>query len=233
MVTWKLDPKRGYVSIGIHPSRAFWRDSAALFESARGGAGGYLRPKAVDQAASLEVCDVIGDRAFTVEVAGLLASKSRVDAMRVERVWARAKYFDDLSMRDGVRRALAHAEAAVGALVGALRVYARHALAEAGRIPDGKDIGNLVSSLHAEPQAWSALGVEFDAMLRGFADDVEDAVGAFIEAATGIVRTTFDRATAVADGSARSLKARALGSRSLSFALRALAPAPPQPEVHP
>lgn len=222
MVTWRLHEEYGFVSIGINPNRAFWRDSAALFESARGGDTRYIRPKAVEQAASIEVRDLVGNRAFTLDVSGLAAKKSLVETIRVDRVWARASYFNDPTVRQAITGTLEIATLGVSALGAALRSYARHILAEGERSPDVQDIGKIAGSLTAEPQVWSALSIEFDQMMRRIDSSPADAVDDFARRTIDIVRRTFERATAVADGTARSLKARALGAASLERGLAAL-----------
>jgi CRISPR system Cascade subunit CasA len=232
MVTWRLDDKRGFVSIGIQPERAFWRDSAALFEAGRDAGRKLFRPKAVDQAASLDVREIAGDRAFTLEVSGLSAEKSKVDCVRVDRVWSRARYFDDLDVREVVTRALALAHSAADTLRGALRVFARHALSEGDRSPDGKDIGGLVSSMNAEPALWAALGTEFELLLRSIDQGLDVAAAEFAKSVDTHTRRAFERATSVADRSPRSLKARTKGESALHRGLQALAPRQPQRESH-
>lgn len=233
MVTWRLDDKRGFVSIGIQTDRAFWRDSSALFEVGRHPGRKVFRPKSVDQAASLDVRDVAGDRAFTIEVSGLSAEKSKINCVRMDRVWTRARYFDDPDVRDVVTTALGLAQSAANALNGALRVFARHALSEGDRSPDGKDIGGLVSSMNAEPALWAALGVEFDAFLRALDEGLDVAAAEFANSVDTHTRRAFERATGVADRSPRSLKARTKGENALHRGLLALAPRQPQRETHP
>ncbi len=159
MVTYRLDEERGYVPVGIDLERGFWRDSNALFEAGRNESAPFRRPLAIDQVARAEAIDVLGSSAaFEVEVFGIAAEKSRVDAFRVERVRATARLFDDADARSAVTESLSLAEKMVGALRSALWVCARHALAPAGRDPEVKDIRGLVNSLGGEAAAWSALG---------------------------------------------------------------------------
>lgn len=232
MVTWRFDQKRGFVSIGIQPDRAFWRDSSALFEAGRDPERKLFRPKAVDQAASLDVREVAGDRAFTLEVSGLFAKKSRVDCVRMDRVWSRARYFDDPDVREAVNRALDLAQCAATTLRDALRVFARHALAEGSRSPDPKDVTGLVNSMNAEATLWAALGVDFDFFLRSLDQGIDIAAAEFAKSVDAHTRRAFERATGVADRSPRSLKARTKGESALHRGLHALAPRQPQRETH-
>ncbi len=220
MVTWRQDDKRGWVSVGIDPGRAFWRHANALFQSA-GTPRTYLRPQAVDLVASREARGYLAPRArYTLDVFGLAADKSRIDLVRVEHVHGLAESFDDPDARESVERALASCELVVGALRSALWTYGRHALGPGQRAPETKDVSAFVRSLGAEPATWSALGVEFDALLRNLDAPIE-ARARFDRAALGIARDQFAAATAGDDRAGRWPKARALAERKLH---RELAP---------
>jgi CRISPR system Cascade subunit CasA len=224
MVAYRLDEKRGRVSLGIDPERAFWRNANALFESAKSPARRQIRPKALDHVGSLEARDVVGERAaFQIELTGLAAEKSRVDAVRAECVWAMARDLESSDARGAVATILSCATTSVSALRGALETYARHLLSDGDRVPAKEDVRSLVTSLHAEPALWAALGVEFDVATRAFDDGFDAAAGAFARRAIHLTRQALTRATAGGDDIARSLKARALADRSLAISLAELA----------
>ena len=95
---------------------------------------------------------------YDIELLGIAAEKSRVDAVRVERVQTRASCLNDPDAAGAVRESLALCEKLVRGLRGSLWSYARSALSPGERDPDKKDVSNFVKSLGAEPAAWSALG---------------------------------------------------------------------------
>jgi CRISPR system Cascade subunit CasA len=220
MVAYRLDDKRGRVSLGIDPDKAFWRNAHALFESAKSAGRRHIRPKTLDHIGSLEAQDVIGPRAaYQIEMIGIAAEKSRLDAVRSERVWTLARHLDSPDARGAIESILAAATASVGALRSALWTYARHLLSEGDRDPATADVSNLVTSLHSEPALWAALGVEFDVAVRAFDRGFEEATAAFTRRAIHHAREALTRATSGAEDVSRSLKARALADRSLAIAL--------------
>lgn len=224
MVAYRLDEKRGRVSLGIDPERAFWRNANALFESARSATRSHIRPKTLDHVGSLEAQDVLGERAaYQIELTGIAAEKSRLDAVRVERVWALARHLDSPDARGAVETILKTSKECVAALRSALWTYARHLLSEGSRDPATADVGNLVTSLHTEPALWAAFGVEFDVAMRSFGDGFEAATNTFTQRALRLTRAAFTEATAGGEDVSRSLKARALAERSLSLGLSDLA----------
>lgn len=223
MVAYRVDDKRGHVSLGIDPDRAFWRSANALFESASTEGRRHIRPKTLDQIGGLDAQEVVGPRAaYQIELTGIAADKSKVDAVRVERVWTLARYLESPDARGAVASLLATAGAAVAALRSALKTYARHVLSESSRDPATADVSNLVRSLHAEPALWAALGVEFDVAVRSFDTSLADAAGTFTRRAVHHAREALTRATAGDAEVSRSLKARALADRSLSMSLAEL-----------
>lgn len=223
IVSYRLDDKRGFVSLGIDPERAFWRDATALFESAKSKGRSHVRPRTLDHIGSLEAQEVVGARAaYQIELHGLAAVKSRLDSVRVERVWVRAHYLEDPDVRDAVTKMLDVSNDAASALRSSLWTYGRHMLSEGSRDPATADVGNLVRSMHSEPALWAALGVEFDRALRAFDDGTEAAVRRFVVQAVAHARAALQRATESADDTARSLKARAIAERSLESGLAPL-----------
>ncbi|GAB4211222.1 MAG: type I-E CRISPR-associated protein Cse1/CasA [Sandaracinaceae bacterium] len=236
MVSYRLDEKRGFVAVGVDLERAFWRDASALFECARSRSGKYMRPRTLDHIASLEAQEVIGSQtAYQIELTGIVADRSRVDAIRVERVWARARYLDDADVRDAVTRMLTASNDGAAMLRSSLWTYARHMLSEGARDPATADIAKLVESLQSEPAFWAALGIEFDRALRAFDDGVDVAVQHFVAQVVHHARQALRRATESADDTSRSLKARALAQRALELGLapmrRAVTPHEESPEV--
>ncbi len=215
MVTYRRHEKLGLLPVGIDVERSFWRAADALFETARGSNVPFERPRAIDMVSSVKAHDVLGgDTMFDVEVLGLAAEKSRIDAVRVERVQTLARCFNDPDARTAVHGSLDRCREGVDALRTALFTYARAALAPAGRDPDTGDVRALVDSFNAVPAAWSALGLAFEEFLRGLGDP-ERATNAFDFRARDIIKDAFRSATARPDTTARWLKARALAERSL------------------
>lgn len=220
MVTYKLVEKRGVISIGLDPNRVFWREANALFASGLGtGERRFHRPKALDQVSSREALEVLGhDAAFTLDILGLSAEKSRLDLIRAEHLRALARLFEDGSAFTEVELAIKNAETAVFALRTALRDYARTALSPGDRDPDSKDVSALVSSFGAEREAWSALKLHFDELLSalGKSDDRDECRHRFAGACRSVAMDRYAAATAVGPDSGRWLQAEAIGRRTLA-----------------
>lgn len=237
MVAFRRHEKYGFLPIGIDPARSFWREANALFESSRSDDAPYVRPKAISQCASVEAIEVLGSEArYDIELLGIAAEKSRVDAVRAERLRAALRSFNDGDARAAVEDALRFANEAVTALRKSLWTYARHALAPGGRDPDTNALRALVDSFGAEPTAWSALGVVFETMLPRLADDPDRAAADFMVGARDAIWNTFRSVTARPETTARWLKARALAERNLRTEMPrpdALPASPSTSEEHP
>lgn len=216
MVTYHRHEEHGMLPVGIDTARGFWREANALFESARGEGAPFERPHAVDLVSKPQVLRVLGENVLVdVEVLGIAAEKSRIDAVRAERVQTRARCFGDDDARAAVERALNLSRNLVSALRSALWVYARHALAPGGRDPDTNAVRALVDSLGADAAAWSALGVEFEKLLRALGDDPDAAAVRFESDALRAIHEVFLSAAARPATTARWLKARALAETAL------------------
>lgn len=223
MVAYRRHEKSGLLPVGIDIDRAFWRNASALFETARGDDSQFERPHAIDLVADHCAIDILGaDAMYDIEVMGVAAEKSRIDAVRFERVQALARCFNDPDAGAAVREGLETSRKFVEALSAALFSYARSALAPGGRDPDRKAVRGLVESFGALPAAWSALGVAFEDFLRGLGDDPDTALAAFRGRADGAVKDVFRSATARPDTTGRWLKARALSERALYTSLASL-----------
>jgi CRISPR-associated endonuclease/helicase Cas3 len=233
MVAYRADEKRGWVSLGLDPERAFWRDANVFFEAGTDDPKGVRRPLTVEQASTLKRKAALGRAAArSLELYGISAYQSLVYVVRAERVGAAVRHFADPDAGDVVKRALRAAEDSVDALQGALYSYARNMLSEGDRNPEAKDVRAFANSLGGAPAAWSALGLEFDRLLRGLDEpDKEAALDAFKRAARRVVAKTFEGAVAGADGTARSLKARAVAERSLQAKLAQLVTLTPSAET--
>jgi len=215
MVAYRRHEKRGWLPIGIEPDRAFWRNAAALFEMTRGERAAFERPHTIDLVADPLAFDLLRhDTMYDIEVLGIAAEKSRVDAVRFERVQTQARCFNDADAGAAVRECLALSEKLVDALRSSLYTYARSALAPAKRDPDAVAIRCLVDSFGAAPAAWSALGVIFDGFLRTLGDDPDRAAATFRSGARDIVNDVFRSATARPATTGRWLKARALAEQA-------------------
>jgi CRISPR system Cascade subunit CasA len=216
MVTWRRDDERGLVPIGIDTERSFWRSSAALFEATRDESSRFLRPMTLDLVATPEALSVLpAEMMYSVEVVGISAEKSRVDAVRAERVHVLAKTLDDPDARTAIDESLSCAETSVRSLLFALRLYARIALSPGTRDPDPKDVDGFVRATGAKGAAWSALGVEFEQLLRELGGDPAAAAKRFAARVDDVIWRTFTDATASCDRTGGGLKARAKAESAL------------------
>lgn len=222
MVAYRKHEKLGWLPIGIDVDRAFWRDSTALFETTRGDTSRFERPRTIDLVADPDAFEILGDVMYDVEVLGIAAEKSRVDAVRFERVQAQGRCFNDPDAAAAVRGALEFAQRAVEALNAAVFVYARTALSATERQPDAATVRSLVDSFGARPAAWSVLGAAFEHLLRHLAEDPYAALAAFRLQATTAVKDVFRGVTARSETTGRWLKARALADRSFAEKLAGL-----------
>jgi CRISPR system Cascade subunit CasA len=222
MVAYRSDAKRGLVPVAIDVERAFWRDAGALFETAQRAGTAYVRPRVIDHVASIQAREVFGDDAlFDVEVVGQHPEKSKLHAVRSERVRTRARCFDDPDVRTAVEEALQASSGLVGALHDALRHYARIALAPDRREPDPGAVRALVDATGARSEAWSALGLEFEELVRALDSEPGEAARRFRARAVGVIRRVFHEATARADTSGRWLQAQASAEREFNIKLSA------------
>ncbi|ODS53110.1 MAG: type I-E CRISPR-associated protein Cse1/CasA [Acidobacteria bacterium SCN 69-37] len=222
MLAYRRHEKLGWLPIGVDVDRAFWRSSAALFEAARSDSSAFERPHAIDLVASNEAVETLGSVTFDIEVLGMAAEKSRIDAVRAERVQAQGRCFNDPEAASAVREAIRVAEQSVSSLSAALFRYARVALAPGERDPATDDVRALADSFGAAPAAWSGLGVVFDHFMRRLADDPQDALEEFQREATRVVTGVFHNATERTETTGRWLKARALAEQSFRAALSRL-----------
>jgi hypothetical protein len=226
MVAYRQHDKLGWLPIGIDVDRAFWRDSAALFETSRADTSLFERPRAIDLVADPDTVAVIGDVMYDIEVLGMAAEKSRVDAVRFERVQSRGRCFNDRDAGTAVRDALAFAQQTVDALNGAIFIYARTALSPGERQPDGASVRALADSFGGIPSAWSAISVIFEDMLRHLAEDPDAALASFRCQTRAVVEEVFRGVTARSETTGRWLKARALADRSFVERLAGLERSP-------
>jgi CRISPR system Cascade subunit CasA len=226
MVAYRRHEKFGWQPIGIDVDRAFWRDCGALFETARPDTAQFERPRAIDLVADPLALEITGDSKYDIEVLGMAAEKSRVDAVRFERIQAHGRCFNDPEAGSAVRDALAYAQRSVDVLNAATFVYARTALSPGERQPDAMAVRALTDSLGARPAAWSALGVTFDHLLGHLADDPDAALAAFRLQARAVIEDIFRGVTARSDSTGRWLKARALADRSFASGIAALERSP-------
>lgn len=231
MVSYKIDEKRGFVSVGINPDRALWRDANAFFEKAHQH-NRFVRPQAIDQIGNLLAAGHLDDAStFTLELHGMSADKSKIELVRSERVLASARHFDDPDARDVVEQALIFSNDGVEALRSALWLYGLKMLSEGARTPETKDIRAFVDSLCAEPAVWSALGVEFELLLRGLDGDKAAALREFQDKASERVRSAFKLAISIADNTARSLRAQTI-ARDKLFQSKIMRPNRPMEASH-
>lgn len=223
MVAYRRHETRGLLPVGIDSDRAFWRNSTAIFETARREDAPFERPHAIDLVADPLAIETLGrDAMYDIEVMGIAAEKSRIDAARFERVRVLARCFNNPDAGAAVRECLELCRRLVDALSKSLFTYARSALAPGGRDADAKDVRGLVDSFGALPATWSAFGVAFEEFLPALGDDPDAAAAAFGARATGVVKAVFRSATARPDTTGRWLKARALSERTLHTTLASL-----------
>jgi hypothetical protein len=222
MVAYRKHEKHGWLPIGIDVDRAFWRDSTALFETTRTDTSHFERPRAIDLVANPEALQILGNVMYDIEVLGMAAEKSRIDAVRFERIQAHGRCFNDPDAGAAVRDALDFAQRTVDALNAATFVYARAALSPGERQPDAATVRALVDSLGARPAAWSAIGVAFEHLMRHLGDDPDAALVAFRLQAAAVVKDVFRGVTSRGETTGRWLKARALADNSFADRLAGL-----------
>jgi CRISPR system Cascade subunit CasA len=107
MVAYSEDEKCGLVPLGIEPDRAFWRDAGALFAAA-GKETRYHRPRALDLIAKREADALLGGPGARVqiEILGLTAEKSKINADRSERLETVAALLADPNAREAIEHTL-------------------------------------------------------------------------------------------------------------------------------
>jgi len=216
MVAYHRDEHRGLLPVGIDTDRAFWRNAGALFETVRGENAPYERPQAIDLVADPQALEILGRTAmYRIEVMGIAAEKSRIDAARREHVETLARCFNDPDTGAAVRECMGACRTLVDALRTSLFAYAKWALAPGGRDADATAVGDLVKSFGALPAAWSALGIAFEEFLRGLGEDPDAAGEAFRARAIDVVKDVFRSATARPETTGRWLQARAVADRAL------------------
>jgi hypothetical protein len=216
MVAYRRHEKLGLLPVGIDMNLAFWRNAGALFETVRGESAPFERPHAIDLVADSAAIEILGRTAmYEIEIMGISAEKSRIDAARLERVQALARCFNDPDAGAAVRESIEECRTLVDALRESLFAYARWALAPGGRDADATAVRGLVDSFGALPAAWSALGVAFEEFLRGLGEDPDAAGNAFRARAIDVVKDVFRSATARPDTTGRWLQARAIADRAL------------------
>ncbi len=219
MVAYRVDEKRGPVSVGLEPDRAFWRSATALFTTRDAGKR-FLQPASFAHAGKREVVETLGERAtYDVDALGLAADKSRVDMARAETLRLRLRLLDDADAGEAVENAIRIAEEGVRALRLGLRVYAEHLLTAAHRAPDAGAATALVASFGAETAAWSELGGSFSKFVGGMQEGIEAAEKDFAAEVGEIVRRQFALATGSAGSAAHALRARAHAETAFRDAL--------------
>jgi CRISPR system Cascade subunit CasA len=224
MVAYRRDEKRGLVSIGIDPKKAFWRNADALFGGPP-GEGRFESPKTFARLSDPEVLDFL-DRSMTyrVDVFGLSADQSRVDLVRGERMDAALGLFANADAHEAVTHVLQFAESAVRCLTGALYTFAKYVLPGAGS--DGRDQKQerrrFVDSSGAAAATWTALGARFQVFLRDLASDMDSARRTFEDQTRHIVRERFRDALSGNMSDGRALKARAEAEDRLERGLAGL-----------
>jgi CRISPR system Cascade subunit CasA len=216
MVAYRRHERLGLLPVGIDMDLAFWRNAGALFETVRGESAPFERPHAIDLVADPRAIEILGRTAmYEIDVMGIAAEKSRIDAARLERLQTLARCFNDPDAGAAVRECIEQCRRLVDALRESLFAYAKWALAPGGRDADTTAVRGLVDSFGALPAAWSALGVAFEEFLRGLGEHPDVAAEAFRARAIDVVKDVFRSATARPETTGRWLQARAIADRAL------------------
>ncbi len=222
MLAWRLDKKRGPIPVGFDVERAFWRDSHALFRSARPEPE-YRRPKALDQIARPEVRQLVGDeRRFELDLLGLRGDQAKILLVRAESVPVSPRILADLDAGESICEVLEIADLAAKALQNALFNLASRALAPADRDADKNDVRELIRSLGAEPVFWSRAKHHFDVFLRTVLEAEAEARLDFGQALYTEARRAFEEASRALGATARVLKGAAIGEATLARKLAAI-----------
>jgi hypothetical protein len=225
MVAYKKSEEFGWVPIGNDTKRAFWRDSGALFQATL-DSDTVRCPLTVSQIADPAVATLLGkDASVDICAYGEQAErgvKAVLNAIRVEGVWTRVAWLKNPDMFDTIHRAISRADEAIKILSKTISLYGFYLIPEVE--PKRQEMARgFEQSMNIKPAAWSAIGVAFHDFLRDLDSTPEGALDRFVGSVILVVRTTFEHATATANSTARSLKARALAERSLNEALKSLA----------
>ena len=228
MMATVTSEKKGTFPYGFRSERAVWRDLDVLLR-ARPGADA---PQTVQGLARL-LRSHDGRRLplrkhdpVEADVFGVENDKSKMLRWRHARVPVYPALLGDDDRLDRLHHALADAEEQAGTLAYAVRTAAEYLLSPppAGSddkpTPDKKAVSALAASLDAERRFWAAAEPDFFAFLaRLAAADDPDAQAAAVVAwdrvLWNIASRAFDDATSALDRSARHLRARAHGWRTL------------------
>ncbi len=161
------DDKKNLRVMYLNPSRALWRDSAALF-SIRSEQ--QFPPASFEWAASLFEEGYLDQHRFQVFAVGMSSDKAKADLFRSERLPVSMAYLQDDTLVKKLNESLDAAEAARSSLWGACSQLATLMLSneadlKEGRKPDPKDVRNLTSHWSADRVFWSTLELHFYSLL--------------------------------------------------------------------
>lgn len=167
MVSYRDDSKRGRLSLGLNPSRAFWRDFQALRPFRGSRAEDWRAPETVNHAiALLDELDMV--RPVAVMVCAQASDKAKVELWRAERFAMPTALLHDGDAWATVSDALAAAEATGKVLNDACFKLACYLLAPDKGQADSKRAGSLKNGFPMLPAFWTRLDREFLVWLSQF-----------------------------------------------------------------
>ncbi|MGH2532271.1 MAG: type I-E CRISPR-associated protein Cse1/CasA [Thermomicrobiales bacterium] len=225
-------------AIGFQEEKALWRDSLAFFQSIHER---YTRPRMVNWLNELAEAEVLHRREIVpMDFYGLAVDRANALFWRQERLILPLLYLDKPELFHRLGDALALAENVAQLcrsgyvdieVDGKTRKPPSPFRVMAGLLvgADGP-VGDVVSHLAPERVYWSALDLPFRRLIVDLADDVAfDAEGDEVYGTRALphwgvdvaeaARAAFAAATDGLDGSARSLKAAAVGEREFRWLL--------------
>ncbi len=238
----KAKPDEGqevYPPLVFRDERALWRDSMTIF--AAGGDKQPRRPQTLQWLDDLRVPHKLGLSALPLDALGMRSDQAKVLAWHHERLPLPLAYLDatdehSKALFSELRTALTLAENAGRALRDSTRALAKLLIApdaddKNARQPLPADVNGLAQSLGVERIYWAALDEPFARFLVAlplaqrpkedrasydvrFKDHVGAELDRWADALDMAGRTAFESVTGGLDGSARALKAAALGARA-------------------
>ncbi|RIK39307.1 MAG: type I-E CRISPR-associated protein Cse1/CasA [Chloroflexi bacterium] len=225
MKHFRVDEKRGYISLRFQENRALWRDSVALLKF---NSENY-RPPAVFAWLDLLVERGILDRSKTLRCMALgmatEAGKQFIDFYRSEYLPLPLAYLDNPDLVPTLETALTAAEHVASELWKATGTLARWLLVldeESERQPNAEDVRDLRATMAAERRYWARLEPQFRQTMQAIPQDAAAAMTTWFD---WLRQSAWDVFNQVCDGlgdDPRALKAVVRGREQLARGLGAV-----------
>lgn len=230
MKHYRIDAKRGHISLRFSESRALWRDSAALFRlrNEEEDTKKYRPPLILDWLAelvsegSLEKTEV-----GHLLVMGLANDQAKSEFYRSERLSLHPDYLQEKQLVDDLESILQLAEGVAKQLWGAARTLAKFIASpehdsqtsENAREPRREDLDQIMGPWGIERAYWSRLEVPFRQTLDVLPQDRVQAAKAWKQILRRTAFDAFNTITRDLESTPRTLKAAAKGEQQLRIGL--------------